>query len=98
MLVGIIDGGIVVLHEAFRDSSGHTRLVAVWDQTDPTGPTPSLQGRASYGTLHTQAQIDGYIAAGAVPAALTRDREGHGTHVAVAAGRARQPFAGGVAP
>lgn len=61
-LVAVIDGGIDVLHETFRDEKGQTRIVAVWDQTDPTGPGPTIPGSVSYGTLHSAEQINGYIA------------------------------------
>jgi endonuclease G len=101
-LVAVIDNGIDVLHKAFRDADGKTRILAVWDQTDPTGPAPA----AGYGTLHLKPAIDGYIASG-LPAGsglarfsdpATEDGR-HGTHVAsIAAGRAAGAFAGGMAP
>lgn len=95
-IVAIIDDGIDVLHEAFRDQNGKSRIRAFWDQHDTSG-TPNAH--PSYGTLHTQADIDGYIAAGTVPPNLTRNKDGHGTHVAsIAAGRAVGTFAGGMAP
>jgi subtilisin family serine protease len=98
-LIAMIDGGIDVLHEAFLDGHGNTRIAAIWDQTDPTGPSPSIPGCVPYGTLHSAKQIDGYISSGVVPSGLERDHEGHGTHVAsIAAGRATAKFAGGVAP
>ena len=99
-LVGVIDGGFDVLHQAFLDAAGKTRIVALWDQYDNTGPAPlDDDGNPLYGTLHTAADIDGYIGNGVVPAGLPRDPRGHGTHVAsIAAGRAVGAFAGGVAP
>jgi hypothetical protein len=51
-MVGIIDDGIDVLHEAFLGDDGKTRIYAVWDQTDPAGPPPNIQGKPAYGTLH----------------------------------------------
>jgi len=98
-IVAVIDGGIDVLHETFLDSQGHTRIHAVWDQTDPTGPAPTLQDLEPFGTLHTRDDIDAYIARGKVPFALGRDVNGHGTHVAsIASGRAVGDFWGGIAP
>jgi subtilisin family serine protease len=99
-LVAVIDGGIDVLHEAFQDNAGKTRIVGVWDQTDPTGPAPQLHGRTLYGTFHTASDIDKYIGNGKVAGNLGRDLlDGHGTPVAsIAAGRATGRFFGGVAP
>ena len=109
-LVAVIDDGIDVLHEAFRDAHGNARIESIWDQTDRTGPPPTIAGRSLYGTVHTSAQIDGYIKSGVVPSGLGRNTVvrnatgqvvsgGHGTHVAsIAAGRATPHFAGGVAP
>jgi len=100
-LIAIIDNGIDVLHEAFLDSQGQTRILAIWDQTDDvTGPNPKLPGATlSYGTEHTSAVINSYIQAGNVPARLGRNTDGHGTHVAsIAAGSPGTQFFGGVAP
>ena len=98
-LVALIDGGIDVLHEAFQDNNNKTRILAIWDQTDPSGPPPTVQGRVLYGTLHSASKIDGYIVAGKVPIGLGRDPRHHGTHVAsIAAGQATPKFYGGIAP
>jgi len=95
-LIAVIDNGIDVLHEAFLDGQGQSRIVGIWDQMDPTGPPPA---GFTYGTYHTASQIAGYIKDKAVPAGLGRNPNGHGTHVAsIAAGRAVGTFAGGVAP
>ncbi len=96
-LIGIIDAGIDVLHKAFRDSTGrHTRILAIWDQTDPTGPPPSGQ---KLGTEHLRKTINRYIEEGKVPTNLEAISKDHGTHVAsIAAGRPISRFACGVAP
>lgn len=95
-LIAIIDNGIDVLHEAFRDATGTTRILGVWDQRDSSGPPPA---GFLYGTFHDQAAITAYVKAGKVPSPLGRNNNGHGTHVAsIAAGRAAGKFAGGVAP
>ncbi|UHD16375.1 S8 family serine peptidase [Thiocapsa bogorovii] len=101
-IVGIIDAGIDVLHEAFQDDAGKTRILHVWDQRIPSGPSPSdLDGAPfsqSYGRLYSQSEIQDMIEQDAAPANL-RDFSGHGTHVAsIAAGRPVGGFAGGLAP
>jgi endonuclease G len=97
-LIAVIDVGIDVLHEAFRDDHGKSRIIAVWDQQDDTGPAPPGH---SFGTLHTQDDINRYIAIGKVGKKLAIEPNCHGTHVAsIAAGSAcaSPGFAGGVAP
>lgn len=85
-----------MLHEAFLDAQGQSRIEAIWDQTDKTGPPPS---GFNMGTYHAAADIAGYIRDKAVPKGLGRNWKGHGTHVAsIAAGRAIGSFFGGVAP
>jgi subtilisin family serine protease len=94
-LIAVIDNGIDVLHKAFLDAKGNSRIVAIWDQTDAGGMPPT---GFTYGTLHDAAAIAGYLQTGAVPPKLGRNDCGHGTHVAsIAGGRAVGNFAGGVA-
>jgi endonuclease G len=97
-LIAIIDTGIDILHETFRDISGKkTRILGIWDQTDPTGSGPLF--RPTVGTFHTEEQINEYIEANRVPEALRVGNGDHGTHVAsIAAGRPTPDFFGGVAP
>jgi endonuclease G len=94
--VAIIDDGIDVLHETFLDEDGRSRIVAIWDQKDTSGPPP--EGFA-YGRLHTAEDVAGYVRRQSVPETLGRNLNGHGTHVAsVAAGRVAGEFRGGMAP
>ena len=96
VLIAVIDDGIDVLHEAFLDDQGKSRVLGIWDQRDKTGPPP--QG-FDYGRHHTDQEIDGYVKARSVPETLGRNVRGHGTHVAsIAAGRKVGTFPGGVAP
>jgi hypothetical protein len=95
-LIAIIDDGIDVLHKAFLDADGNSRIVGIWDQTATGGAPPE---GFSYGTFHDAAAIARYLQAGTVPPGLGRNDSGHGTHVAsIAGGRAAGKFAGGVAP
>ncbi|MBE9638203.1 S8 family serine peptidase [Salipiger mangrovisoli] len=105
-IVGLIDTGVDILHQAFRRPDGSTRLLALWDQRGSGGATPAAQDAAftqDHGRLYLGAEIDALIAAHEagrqeVPERL-RDLAGHGTHVAgIAAGRAVGGMADGMAP
>jgi len=78
VLLGVIDEGVDYDHEDFKDDAGHTRFVAIWDQTDDITGTPPAG--YSYGSEWTAAQIEAGIAS-------EQDLTGHGTGVlGVAAG------------
>jgi subtilisin family serine protease/V8-like Glu-specific endopeptidase/endonuclease/exonuclease/phosphatase family metal-dependent hydrolase len=106
-LIGLIDSGIDIMHEAFRDDVGNCRILEIWDQWETgSGPTPSQHDpslRMNYGRIYTAADITAMLQGNphAIPQRL-RDPVGHGTHVAsIAAGRASQlpdGFTGGLAP
>lgn len=94
-LVAVIDNGIDVMHKAFLDGQGASRIVEIWDQCDRSGPPPP---DFNYGTHHSTADIAGYLNS-QTPPELGRNWRGHGTHVAsIAAGRKAGDFGGGVAP
>ncbi len=106
-LVGIVDSGVDILHEAFLDTNGKTRILAIWNQRDQRGPSPNSVDPSfsqTYGTLHLhddlQAQIEAFEQTGQEPHWLLRDGgDGHGTHVAgIAAGRATTRWGDGMAP
>ncbi|MEM9205684.1 MAG: S8 family serine peptidase [Pseudomonadota bacterium] len=105
--VGIVDTGVDILHKAFRDANGKTRIKAVWNQRDSSGPTPKAVDPTvftqDYGTLVLADEIDQHIqdfeAGTGAPSILLRDPWQHGTHVAsIAAGQATGNLASGMAP
>ena len=106
-IIGIIDSGVDVLHEAFRDANGQTRILAIWDQRDRTGEREGHTPRdvdpdnftQAKGSLYLQSDIQGFINDGSTPVRRLRDPSRHGTHVAsIAAGRGVGSIADGVAP
>ncbi len=84
VLIGIVDSGIDYTHPAFRNPDGTTRILRLWDQTMPSGPTPS---GIAYGTEYTDSDINRALSS---PDPYTmvpsRDSSGHGTGLAGVAG------------
>jgi len=74
VIVGVIDSGIDLMHEDFRNPDGTTRIKALLDLTIP-GAHPSG------GTAYTEAQINLEILAPGTTV-FQRDFDGHGSHVA----------------
>lgn len=107
-MVGVIDTGIDILHEAFNDDDGNSRILGVWLQRDPTGPTPKDVDpdtfSQDYGTLYLASDIAAFRKAhaetGAAPPRGLRDEfSGHGTHVSsIAGGRSFSTVGDGMAP
>lgn len=103
-LIGIIDTGVDILHEAFRAADGTSRILAYWDQATtlpartPISVAPGYFTQ-TYGTLYLKNELDDFIA-GRVPVPPSlRDPRRHGTHVAsIAGGRATGHLADGMAP
>ena len=102
-IVGVVDDGCDFAHENFRHEDGTTRLLALWDQSDPANPN----GPFGYGTAYTPddinkalGQADPYTALGYGPEADSLLQKGtHGTHVMdIAAGNGRGTGTPGVAP
>jgi hypothetical protein len=81
-LIAIIEEGVDILHEAFRDTSGNTRIISLWDQTDTIMPgesgnildIPCIS--SSFGREYTENQINEYIKNNHVPNTLKRNRSG----------------------
>jgi len=74
IIIGDVDTGIDFTRPDFRDSTGKTRILYIWDHEDLVGPAPSGFG---YGTEWTKSQIDN------TPGSVRhRDTYGHGTNVA----------------
>ena len=82
VVIGIVDSGIDIFHPDFRDPADSTRsrILAIWDQLDDSGPPPAGY---SYGTLHTRADIERALRGEETTSAT--DELGHGTHVAATA-------------
>lgn len=71
VIVGVYDTGIDYRHEDFRDGTGRTRLLGLWDQTIAGTPPAGY----NYGAFCTVASLDSGRCA-------QQDNNGHGTHVA----------------
>ena len=102
-IIGVIDTGIDVLHEAFLDDNRKTRILAFWDQLyrgpvdkpevttfSPDGATLAGQCKVTAGALYAQADIQRMVDQNAVPETMPdRLMMQHGTTVcSIAAGRA----------
>ncbi|HUI94053.1 MAG TPA: S8 family serine peptidase [Chitinivibrionales bacterium] len=72
VLIGFLDTGFEPHHPDFLDSLGHTRFIAMWDQTDTSGIPPKPYG---YGLVKMQKEIDQDTLFGT-------QESGHGTIVA----------------
>lgn len=85
VIVGVIDSGIDFTHPAFRYSSGQSRIISIWDQTDETGNMPEY---LNYGTEYTMEDINRALSSDTpFDIVKSRDETGHGTFLAgVAAG------------
>lgn len=85
VLIGFVDTGIAYTHPAFRDTSGNSRIVSIWDQTIPNEINP---GSFGYGTEYTNDDINNALQAeNPLEMVPSTDTNGHGTFMAgVAAG------------
>lgn len=97
-LMAFIDSGIDILHAAFVDAGGQSRIVEIWDQAESGGTAPDQihpQLRLNYGRVYTAAEIAAFRANPATVPPRLRDPQGHGTHVASIAAGSRDPVPGG---
>jgi subtilisin family serine protease len=95
-LVAIIDQGIDILHSAFLDSDGRTRILSIWDQTDDSEVCKNPSGSCILGKEYTEDDINSYIENSNVPIALKYGYgRKHGTGVtSIAAGSRINGFSG----
>ena len=86
VIIGIIDTGIDITHEDFKNPDGTTRILYIWDQivtTSDQTPSDITPGSYEYGTEWNSTQINNGTC-------THSDNIGHGTHVAgIAAGNGR---------
>lgn len=77
VIIGIIDTGIDINHADFKDASGKTRILSLWDHSGTIGVPPAGY---NYGIECTSVSIDSGDC-------TQSDSDGHGTHIAgIAAG------------
>lgn len=93
VVVCFIDTGIDYTNPVFRDASGNSRIVAIWDQTIQTGTPPE---GFQYGTEYRREEINRALQT-ETPYSIvpSRDNNGHGSALAsVAVGSATREFLG----
>lgn len=95
IMIGIIDTGIDYENSLFRETSGRTRIAAIWDQTIQTGTLPE---GVAFGSEYTEDMINEALREAEPKLVVpSTDTIGHGTYVAsLAAGGENQEnqFAG----
>ncbi|TAH64263.1 MAG: hypothetical protein EWM47_12990 [Anaerolineaceae bacterium] len=85
VIIAVIDTGIDYTNPIFSRSDGTTKILAIWDQSIQTGPSPE---DANFGTIFTREQINqAQIAENPLTIVPSTDTNGHGTRLAgIAAG------------
>lgn len=83
VIIGFIDTGIRYQLDVFRNESGGSRILSIWDQTIQTGEPPE---GFLYGTEYTREDIDQALRSqDPLDVVPTTDENGHGTAMASAA-------------
>lgn len=81
VVIGLVDVGLNLKYEDYLDSQGNSRIIAIWDQTEPGMNGPYIQGATS-GKLYTKDQVEWYLSQ-----KEKSTSKGHGTFTtAIAAG------------
>lgn len=95
VIVGFIDTGIDYTKDIFKNQSGRTRIINIWDQTNNQGNTPE---GFLYGTEYSMEEINNALESSNPQSVVNHtDENGHGTFLAgVACGGydERQDFIG----
>ncbi len=80
VIIGFIDTGIEYTRDEFRYTTGQTRVIGIWDQTDNSGNTP--QG-LDFGSEYTREDINRALESeNPYELVPSRDTNGHGTFMA----------------
>lgn len=83
VIIGFVDTGIRYQLDVFRNESGGSRILSIWDQTIQTGEPPE---GFLYGTEYTREEIDRALQSqNPLDVVPTTDENGHGTAMASAA-------------
>lgn len=95
VIIGFIDTGIDYENDVFKNATGQTRIINIWDQTDNNGISPDA---FSYGSEYSMEDINRALnSENPLEIVPQRDALGHGTFMAgVACGRynEQQDFVG----
>lgn len=75
VICALIDSGIDIFNDAFRNNDGSTRILEIWDQNISGNPPEGY----TLGTVFTRDDINAALRSGEF---RSRDVSGHGTHVA----------------
>lgn len=95
VLIGIVDSGADIYHEAFKNSDGTTRIAVLWDQTLEAEAAPPPKGYR-IGSFYDSAMINTLLKSEERPLHIPgEDLSGHGTAVlSIAAGSKTENYAG----